>query len=144
LLELRVDPLLGRGAAHAGWKGALGGVVEAAVAAMVRLGARPERIAAALGPCIAQPSYEVGQEFLARFTAADPANARFFAPCGERALFDLKSFVGHQLHAAGVGQVEIMRDDTCADEDRFFSYRRSTLRREAGFGLQLSAIVLRG
>ena len=142
---LFADPEAGVvGAAHAGWKGALAGVLEATVEAMIELGAAPGRITAVLGPCIAQPSYEVGPEFVARFVAADPDHARFFAPDGERARFDLKGFVAAHLVAAGIGRVEVLPHDTCADESRFFSYRRTTLRREERFGLQLSAIALAG
>jgi polyphenol oxidase len=142
---LLADPAAGVvGAAHAGWKGALGGVLEAVVAAMVGLGAAPGRITAVLGPCIAQASYEVGPEFVARFTAETPDNRAFFAPDGEKARFDLKGYIGRRLERAGVGQVEVMPGDTCADEEHFFSYRRTTLRREERFGLQLSAIVLEG
>jgi YfiH family protein len=132
------------GAAHAGWKGALGGILEATLAAMAGLGAVRERITAVLGPCIGQASYEVGPEFVARFTDASPANARFFVPDGDRARFDLKGFVADRLVRAGVGRVEVLPHDTCADEARFFSYRRTTLRREERFGLQLSAIALEG
>lgn len=132
------------GAAHAGWKGALGGVVESAVAAMVDLGAAPGRITAVLGPCIAQASYEVGPEFVARFFAETNENRAFFAPHGERARFDLKGYIGHRLERAGVGRVDLLPDDTCANDERYFSYRRTTLRREERFGLQLSAIVLEG
>lgn len=132
------------GAAHAGWKGALGGVLEGVVAAMTGLGARPERIAAVVGPCIAQSSYEVGPEFMARFTDVDTVNAQYFTPNGGRALFDLKAYIAQRLRGTGVERVDVLRDDTCADADRFFSYRRATLRREESFGLQLSAIVLEG
>jgi YfiH family protein len=132
------------GAAHAGWKGALDGVLDAVVAAMVGLGAQPGRITAALGPCIAQASYQVGPEFVARFLAETPDNRGFFTPDGEKARFDLKGYVGHRLARAGIGRIEILPDDTCADEDRFFSYRRTTLRCEGRFGLQLSAIMLDG
>ena len=132
------------GAAHAGWKGALAGVLEATVEAMIELGASPGRITAVLGPCIAQPSYEVGPEFVARFVEAEPDHARFFAPDGDRARFDLKGFIAARLVAAAVGRVQVLPHDTCADEDRFFSYRRTTLRREERFGLQLAGIALAG
>ena len=132
------------GAAHAGWKGALGTILEATLAAMAGLGAVRERITAVLGPCIGQASYEVGPEFVARFTDASPANARFFVPDGDRARFDLKGLIADRLERAGVGRVEVLPHDTCADEVRFFSYRRTTLRREERFGLQLSAIALEG
>ena len=133
------------GAVHAGWQGALGGVLEAALAAMARLGAAPRRVTAALGPCIAQPSYDVGPEFVARFAAEDDASGAFFAPGpAAKARFDLPGYVTARLRHAGVGQVEVLGHDTCAEEDLFFSFRRTTQRREERFGLQLSAISLRG
>lgn len=131
------------GAAHAGWKGALGGVVEATVERMVALGAEPSRIVAAVGPCIAQPSYEVGEEFRARFVAAAPAHDRFFA-AGQRAghcQFDLPGFVRSRLEAAGVGSVETLDRDTYGDET-LFSYRRATHRGEGDYGRNLSVIAL--
>jgi YfiH family protein len=130
--------------AHAGWRGALGGVVESAVAAMSGLGAAPERIVAAVGPCIGPKSYEVGLEFLAAFEAADPANVRFFA-AGDDAqhrFFDLPGFVLARLASAGVGQAEWIGADTCADPDRFFSNRRAFRAGEADYGRLLSGIVL--
>jgi YfiH family protein len=128
------------GAAHAGWRGALAGVAEAVVAAMAALGARRERLAAAIGPAIAQPSYEVGEDFRDRFGAAD---ARFFAPGRPGHLqFDLEGYVAARLAGAGVGTVEKLGLDTCADEARFFSYRRSTLRGEPAYGRQFSLIGL--
>jgi YfiH family protein len=132
------------GAAHAGWKGALGGIVESAVAAMTGLGADPRRIMAALGPCIAQPSYEVGPEFVARFAGTDGASAACFtpAPGHVKALFDLKGYVASRLRRAGVERIEVLPHDTCADAERFFSFRRTTIRGEERFGLQLSGIVL--
>jgi YfiH family protein len=130
------------GAAHAGWRGAHGGVVEATVAAMERLGAARERIAAAIGPAIAQPSYEVDARFRDGFTAAD---ARFFAPGREgRWQFDLEGYVAARLRAAGVGTVEPLGLDTYADEARFFSYRRATHRGEPTYGRQFSLIGLPG
>jgi YfiH family protein len=134
------------GAVHAGWKGALGGVLEAALAAMGHLGAAPRRVTAALGPCIAQASYEVGPEFVACFAAEDATSARFFAAPGPaaKARFDLAGYVAARLRRAGVEAVEVLGHDTCAEEDLFFSFRRATRRREEHFGLQLSAIVLRG
>jgi hypothetical protein len=132
------------GAAHAGWRGALAGVTDATIAAMERLGARRDRIQAAVGPCIAQPSYEVDQGFRVRFMEADPANHRFFVdgPTG-KPHFDLEAYVVHRLIAAGVGEVEALNLDTYADDDRFYSYRRATHRGEADYGRQLSAIALR-
>ena len=102
------------GAAHAGWKGALGGVLESVVAAMAGLGARPERVTAALGPCIAQASYEVGPELALRFQGADPASPSCFAPVpgSDRLLFDLKAYVASRLRRAGVERIEILPHDT--------------------------------
>ena len=131
------------GAAHAGWRGALGGVTDSVVAAMERLGARRERIAAAVGPCIAQRSYEVDKAFQDRFLAADEDNARFFAPGAEqKPHFDLPAYVANRLRRSGVGLVETLGLDTYADPDRFFSYRRTTHRGESSYGRQLSAIAL--
>lgn len=131
------------GAAHAGWKGALGGVTDAAIAAMEARGARRGRIVAAVGPCIAQPSYEVDTAFAARFAAADPANARFFRPGKPgHAQFDLEGYVAARLEAAGVAAVDRLTLDTCADEARFFSYRRASLRAEPSYGRQISLIGL--
>jgi YfiH family protein len=129
---------------HAGWRGALGGVVGAAVAAMRSLGARPERMTAAIGPCIGPESYEVGLDFLERFVAETPANASFFRP-GARAgkrLFDLPGFVLEQLIQAGVTQAEWIGGDTCAQADLFFSNRRAVQRGEGDYGRLLSAIML--
>ena len=131
------------GAAHAGWKGALGGVAESAIAAMVELGARPERMVAAIGPCIGPASYEVGLEYEARFVDADAANGRFFAPgrTAEKRMFDLPGFVLARIAAAGVGRSEWVGVDTCANED-FFSNRRAVLRGEPDYGRLLSAIMI--
>jgi YfiH family protein len=130
--------------AHAGWRGAHGGVVAAAVAAMEGLGARPERMVAAVGPCIGPDSYEVGQDFLDAFLAEDSANARFFRPGvrdGKR-LFDLPGFVLDRLSRAGVTQAEWIGADTCAEEALFFSNRRAVLNGEPDYGRLLSAIML--
>ncbi len=134
------------GAVHAGWKGALGGVLEATVAAMERAGAARGRVTAVLGPTIAQASYEVGPEFPARFAAVDPAYARFFRPAARdnHALFDLPGFIGARLGAAGVGRFEDLALDTYADEARFFSYRRTTHRGEPDYGRLVAAIALAG
>jgi YfiH family protein len=131
-------------AVHAGWKGALGGVAEAAVGAMRGLGAEPGRIVAVVGPCIGPRSYEVGLEFLAAFEAADPDHGRFFAPgaAADRPMFDLPAFVLSRLRAAGVQTCEWIGCDTCAEEDRFYSNRRAFRRGEPDFGRLLSAIVL--
>lgn len=131
------------GAAHAGWKGAVGGVIANTVAAMEALGARRERIAAAVGPCIAQPSYEVDEAFRERFVAADVENAGFFAPGAPgRHQFDLEACVASRLHAEGIAQVEPLGLDTYADPDRFYSYRRATHRGEASYGRQITLIGL--
>jgi YfiH family protein len=133
------------GAAHAGWRGALAGVTDATIEAMERLGARRENIHAAVGPCIAQPSYEVDGAFRDRFLHADPGNARFFTeePAG-KPHFDLEGYVVHRLIAAGIDEVEALNLDTYSDPDRFFSYRRATHRGEADYGRQLSAIAIPG
>jgi hypothetical protein len=131
------------GAAHAGWRGALAGVLEAAVEAMVGLGARRERIAAAVGPAIAQPSYQVGPEFPGPFLAADGAAERFFSAAGDgRYFFDLAGYAAQRLQAAGLGPCEHLAHDTVAEDDLFFSYRRSVLRGEDDYGRTLSAIAL--
>ncbi len=131
-------------AAHAGWKGALGGIVEATVAAMVAAGARRERLVAAVGPCIAPASYEVGEDFRAAFAARAPDSDGFFAPRGAAAKwsFDLPAFVLDRLAAAGVGRAEWIGLDTYADEARFFSNRRAVHRGEGDYGRLLSAIAL--
>jgi YfiH family protein len=132
------------GAAHAGWKGALGGVVASAVEAMTALGARPERMVAAVGPCIGPASYEVGLEFLERFAAADPAFDRFFgAGAGaDKRQFDLPGFVLDRLAATGVARAEWVGCDTYADAERFYSNRRALHRGEHDYGRLLSAILL--
>jgi YfiH family protein len=131
------------GAAHAGWKGAIGGVTDATITAMERLGARRDRIVAAVGPCIARASYEVDDRFLTTFAAADAANERFFAPGRERHhQFDLEAYVVHRLAAAGLSRIEALGLDTYADEARFFSFRRATHRGEADYGRQVSVIGL--
>lgn len=132
------------GAAHAGWKGALGGVTDAVIEAMERLGGRRERITAAIGPCIARASYEVDDMFFARFAAADRENERFFAD-GRRPghhQFDIEAYVAARLAAAGLTRIEALGLDTYANESRFFSFRRSTHRGEPGYGRQCSLICL--
>lgn len=132
------------GAAHAGWRGALTGVIEATVSAMEALGAARSRLVAVAGPMIRQSNYEVGQDLIDRFLAADPANARFFAP-GQRAghaLFDLAGFVVDRLQRAGVGAVEDLGHCTYADAERFYSYRRATHRAEPDYGRHVNAIAL--
>ena len=132
------------GAAHAGWKGALGGILEATVAAMAALGARVDRIAAALGPCIAQPSYEVGPEFVAAFAAGDNGSDRFFVRSinAGRSMFDLHGYIAERMARAGIGRFEDLGLDTYADEARFFSYRRATHRQEVDYGRLVAAIAL--
>jgi len=131
-------------AAHAGWKGAFTGILESTVAAMERLGAKRGKIVAVLGPTISQESYEVGPEFVARFVAADSANARFFAPSAraDHAMFDLPAYIVARLKAAGIGSAESLGLCTYADEARFYSFRRATHRGEPDYGRLLSAIAL--
>ena len=132
------------GAAHAGWKGALTGVLEATLAAMERLGARRKNIACALGPMIAQASYEVGPEFSARFVAAGAENARFFQASSQagHSLFNLPGFIAARLRSAGAGSFENLGLDTYSDPERFYSYRRATHLKEADYGRLVAAIVL--
>jgi YfiH family protein len=132
------------GSAHAGWKGALHGVIEATVQAMKVLGARPARIKAALGPTIGPKSYEVGAEFVERFLRIEKAHADFFAGAARQNhfLFDLPGFIGRRMERAGIGDFENLYLDTYADEDRFFSFRRSVHRREGDYGRQIAAITL--
>jgi YfiH family protein len=133
------------GAAHAGWRGALGGVVEATVGAMEKLRARADRMVAVVGPTIAQASYEVRPEFQAEFVTTDPASAPFFTASPKDAArfqFDLPEYVGARLIRAGLRRIEVLELDTLSDASRFFSHRRSTLRGETEVGRQMSAIVL--
>ncbi|HWU26668.1 MAG TPA: polyphenol oxidase family protein, partial [Rhizomicrobium sp.] len=132
------------GAAHAGWKGALAGVLNAAIEAMEGLGARRERICAAIGPAISQANYEVGAEFRARFLTSDPPTARFFI-ASQRPnhwQFDLEAYVAQRLAEEGVDDVVRLSACTYAREDDFFSFRRSTHRSEADYGRDISAIML--
>ncbi len=133
------------GAAHAGWKGALGGVTDSTIAVMEKLGARRERIVAAIGPCISLANYEVDDGFRARFLEADMSNGRFFDK-GSRpghCQFDLSAYVTHRLTAAGLAKVEDLAICTYSRDADFFSYRRTTHRGEKDYGRQISAIVLR-
>jgi purine-nucleoside/S-methyl-5'-thioadenosine phosphorylase / adenosine deaminase len=132
------------GAAHAGWRGALSGVIEATVAAMEELGAKRSRIAAALGPTIRQPNYEVGPEFVERFLAADPTNARFFAPAERagHAMFDLTGYIAERVERAGIGNFEDLGLCTYAEPERFFSYRRMSRLGEEDYGRHVNAIAL--
>lgn len=143
---LFADPSAGVvGAAHAGWQGALLGVIEATVNAMVQLGASASSIGTAVGPCIGYGSYEVGPEFKTRFLVHDPVNDQYFKDSEKtgHAFFDLQSYVAGRADRAGVGNVVRIKADTCAEEDMFFSYRRSCLRQEPDYGRQLSGIALR-
>ena len=132
------------GAAHAGWRGALSGVIEATVAAMEQLGAARGRIHAAIGPMIRQTNYEVGADLMARFAAEDSASSRFFTPAARdgHALFDLSGYVAARLTRAGIGHIEDIGLCTYADPGRFFSYRRTTHRAEPDYGRHVNAIVL--
>jgi YfiH family protein len=132
------------GAAHAGWKGALGGVLEATVDAMLELGARADNIAAAIGPCIGQASYEVGPEYPGPFLEKDRTNATFFEPSPREGhfLFDLSGYVARRLSGLGLGAVFRLDCDTCRDSAQFFSYRRSRLRGEPDYGREISIIAL--
>jgi YfiH family protein len=144
---LFADPVSGVvGAAHAGWRGAVGGVLEATLAAMEALGARRRLVAAVVGPCIRQPSYEVGPDMRDAALAQSAEAARFFAPGAreDRWQFDLPGYCAARLRAAGAGTVSVVAADTLAEEDRFFSYRRNTLHAGGPIGHQLSAIALPG
>ncbi|HEY8268814.1 MAG TPA: peptidoglycan editing factor PgeF [Xanthobacteraceae bacterium] len=131
-------------AVHAGWKGALDGVIESAVAAMEKLGAQRTRIVAAIGPLIRKESYEVGPEFVARFRADDPGNRCYFS-VAERpghAMFDLSGYIGRKLLVARVGMIQDLGLDTYSDETHFYSYRRSVHRKETDYGRLVAAIAL--
>jgi YfiH family protein len=133
-------------AVHAGWRGALSGVIAEAVRAMTAAGARPAKLVAAVGPCIGPLSYEVGGEFLDRFSAEFPGAARFFADgvAPDKHRFDLPAFVLWRLAEAGVTRAHWTGHDTFTDEERFYSYRRSLGRGEADYGRLVSAIMLEG
>ncbi len=129
------------GAAHAGWRGAVAGILEATVAAMVALGAERRRIAAVIGPCIRQPSYEVAADMRDAVLARDSADARFFQNARpERWLFDLPGYCAARLQMAGVGGVSITPGDTAAEPERFFSHRRRTLAGGGPIGHQIAGI----
>jgi YfiH family protein len=132
------------GAAHAGWRGALTGVIEATVAAMTKLGAERGRIVAAAGPMIRQPSYEVGQDLVDRFVAVEPNTIRFFKPASRpgHSMFDLAGYVVSRLRRAEVGEVEDLGNCTYADPAQFYSYRRATHRAEPDYGRHINAIAL--
>ena len=131
------------GAAHAGWRGALGGILENTVDAMIALGAERSGITAVLGPCIGPQNYEVGPEFVAQFLASNPAYDSYFKETSRSGyhMFDLWSFIMDRLEKAGV-RAESMRQCTYADEDRFYSYRRTTHRNEPDYGRQISTIAI--
>ena len=132
------------GAAHAGWKGAVGGVLDATLARMEQLGARRERVVAAIGPLIRQESYEVGPDFIDTLTGLDARNDRFLAASARanHAMFDLPGYIAARLSALGVGTIDDLGLDTYADEARFFSYRRATHRGEPDYGRLVAAITL--
>lgn len=131
-------------AAHAGWRGALGGILEQTVKAMSAIGAQPERIVAVVGPCISAPSYEVGDDFKATFLAKAPEYATFFSnDFGPKPHFDLPRFVRRRLEALNIGRVDILDHCTLLNESKFFSYRRSQQRGEPDYGRQISAILVR-
>jgi hypothetical protein len=132
------------GAAHAGWRGAVTGVLESALQAMERLGAERSRVVAVLGPTISQAAYEVGPEFVQRFAEEAPGHERFFRPSGKpgHAMFDLPGFIGARLDAAGIGSFTNLGLCTYSDEERFYSYRRTTHRKEPDYGRLISAITL--
>jgi len=131
------------GAAHAGWRGALSGILEATVVAMEQAGARRSRINAVVGPCINQSAYEVGPEFVEKFTSASSDYARYFTkPPGAKPHFDLPGFVASRLSELALDTVELQSACTYRNDDKFFSYRRATHRREDDYGRQISAIVL--
>jgi len=131
-------------AAHAGWRGALAGIVESTIAAMCEVGARAHRIRAAVGPCIGKGAYEVGPEFEQAFLVRDLASARYFVhgDAGSRPHFDLAGYVGHRLARAGIAATPMPAFCTFAGPEHFFSYRRSQARSESDYGRQISAIVL--
>jgi YfiH family protein len=133
------------GACHAGWKGAFTGVTDATIKAMVELGAKRENIIAAVGPCISREAYEVGPEFRARFLDADIAHEIWFTPSAreDHFMFDLTGYVAARLEAAQIGTVSRLNRCTYADEQKFFSYRRTTHRGERDYGRQMSAIALK-
>ena len=132
------------GVAHAGWKGALAGVIEQAIARMEELGARRERIAAVIGPCISRSAYEVGEELRAAVLGHDAAHARFFAPAARAThwQFDLPGYTHERLSAAGVRNIEMLAHCTYAEPENFYSFRRATHLGETDYGRQLSAIAL--
>lgn len=131
------------GAAHAGWKGALGGVTDTTLAAMEMLGAKRSRITAAIGPCIGRASYEVSEAFIDPFLVEDAESARFFgASRPGHLMFDIAAYVAARLAQAGVARVDLLDEDTYSQPDHFFSFRRSCHKAEPGYGRQISLIGL--
>lgn len=131
------------GAAHAGWRGALDGILQATVETMIDLGATPDNIRAVIGPCISQAAYEVGPEFLDNFAAEDPSFSRFFTQGnGDRLLFNLPAFGLHQLRSTGIADADWTRHCTYSDPEKFFSYRRTVHAKEADYGRLIAAITL--
>lgn len=141
---LLADPDAGVvGAAHAGWKGAISGVTDSTLVAMEKLGARRERISAAIGPCIGRASYEVTVDFAHNFEEEDVENGRFFSAGREgHCQFDIAAYVAARLAQAGIGRVEMLDEDTYSQPDRFFSYRRSCHLGEPSYGRQISMIAV--
>lgn len=131
-------------AAHAGWRGALTGVLEATIMAMERLGAAREQIRAAIGPMIRQPNYEVGPDLIARFRAEDPASSRFFAPAArdEHAMFDLAGYIAERIERVGIGEFDDLALCNYAEPERFYSYRRTIKLGEPDYGRHINAIAL--
>lgn len=132
------------GVVHAGWRGALAGVIDAGVESMVKLGAQAKFIRAAIGPCIGAKSYEVGPEFVRRFTKHDPCYEQFFKPASrlKHSLFDLSGFVEMRIKACGIERIDCCSVDSYAEEQHFFSFRRSQHLGEADYGRALSVVVL--
>jgi hypothetical protein len=144
---LFADPQAGViGAAHAGWRGALTGVIDRTLAAMGTLGAKRNRVVAAVGPLIRQPNYEVGQDLIDRFVAVEPNTVRFFKPASRagHAMFDLGGYIVSRLRRAGIAEIEDLGHCTYADPAQFYSYRRSTHRAEPDYGRHINAIALTG
>ncbi|MCB1783314.1 MAG: peptidoglycan editing factor PgeF [Alphaproteobacteria bacterium] len=132
------------GAAHAGWRGAISGVLEQTVTAMQNLGAQPETLSACVGPCIGKASYEVSQDFIIPFLEENDESERFFHPARKEghAMFDLPGYCAWRLARTGLKKIEILDQDTCAREEDYFSYRRATLRKEKDYARQISVIAI--
>jgi YfiH family protein len=140
--DVRGAPIIG--AAHAGWGGALKGVLESTMKGMLNLGAELSTIKAAIGPCIAQASYEVDRDFIKAFIEEDPQTSRFFdGKTSDKAHFDLQGYIQYRLVRAGVLHIVAANQDTYAQDDRYFSYRRATHRGEMDYGRQISALCIR-